>query len=140
MVVLALYALGNLDFLRATGTWHPLVRCLSRRKSTGNFGVFWETTSRYFYDPLYLTVTCSEFARGVQDMDFSGRCLLTDSVFNTSWFDSGCTFTSVYGGWSRLQKTADSPQLQFIFDRRHPLHTAVADFHGDVLNVHTEAC
>ena len=39
-------------------------------------------------------------------------------------------FTSVYGGWSRLQKTADSPQLQFIFDRRHPLRTAVADFHG----------
>ena len=29
------------------------------------FGVFWETTSRYFYDPLYLTVTCSDFARGV---------------------------------------------------------------------------
>ena len=80
MVVLALYALGNLDFLRATGTWHPLVRCLSRRRSTGKIGVFWETSSRFFYDPLYLTVTCSEFARGVQDYGFfwkkpSGRIL-----------------------------------------------------------------
>ena len=70
MVVLSLYALGNLDFLRATGTWHPLVGCLSRRRSTGNFGVFWETASRFFYDPLHLTVTCSEFARGEQDYGF----------------------------------------------------------------------
>ena len=35
----ALYALGNLDFLRATGIWHP-VRCLSRRRSTGKFQFF----------------------------------------------------------------------------------------------------
>ena len=78
----ALYALGNLDFLRATGIWHPLVRCLSRRRSTGKFGVFWEMPTRnyflrslvsgshlcgVFYDPLYLKVTCSEFARGVQN-------------------------------------------------------------------------
>ena len=47
MVVLALYALGNLDFLRATGIWHPLVRCLSRWRSTRKFGVFWEMTKRY---------------------------------------------------------------------------------------------
>ena len=46
MVVLSLYALGNLDFLRATGIWHPLVRCLSRWRSTRKFGVFWEMTTR----------------------------------------------------------------------------------------------
>ena len=91
MVVLALYALGNLDFPRATGTWHPLVRYLSRRRSTGKFGVFWETTLRYFYDPLFLTVTCSEFARGVQDYGFfwkmpSGRIPYSILL----GFDSGC--------------------------------------------------
>ena len=31
---------------------------------------FPETSSRFFYDLLYLTVTCSEFARGVQDYGF----------------------------------------------------------------------
>ena len=57
-VVLALYALGNLDFPRATGISHPLFRCLSRRRSTGKIGVFWEMTTRnYSYDPLYLAVT-----------------------------------------------------------------------------------
>ena len=43
----ALYALGNMDFLRATGIWHP-VRCLSRWRCTGNFG-FWEFTTRNFF-------------------------------------------------------------------------------------------
>ena len=69
---------------------------------------------------------------------FLGGAFWTDSVFNTSWFDSGCMFTSVFGGWSRLQKTADSPQLQFIFDRRHPFRTAVADFHGPDYSEPTE--
>ena len=56
-VVLALYVLGNLDFLRATGIWYP-VRCRSRRRSTGKFEVFWETTMRnYFCGPLHLAVT-----------------------------------------------------------------------------------
>ena len=50
--LLALYALGKLAFLRATGIWLPLVRCLSRRRSTGKLGVFWETTARY------CTVSC----------------------------------------------------------------------------------
>ena len=59
----ALYALGNLDFLRATGIWYLLVRCLSRRRSTGKFGVFWEMPTRnYFYGPLYLAVTCAVFS------------------------------------------------------------------------------
>ena len=63
VVVLTLYALGNLDFLRATGTWRPLVRCLFRRRSTGKFGVFWEITTRnYFYGPLYLAVTCAVYS------------------------------------------------------------------------------
>ena len=38
-------ALGNPDFLRAFGFWLPLVRCRSRPRSTGKFGVFWETNS-----------------------------------------------------------------------------------------------
>ena len=46
MVVLALYALGNLDFPRTPGIWHPLVRCLSRRRSTRTFGVFCEVPTR----------------------------------------------------------------------------------------------
>ena len=45
-VARAVYALGNLDFLRATGIWHP-VRCLSCRRNTGKFGVFWEFTTRH---------------------------------------------------------------------------------------------
>ena len=32
-VALALFAHGNLDFLRAHGIWHPLVRCRSRPRS-----------------------------------------------------------------------------------------------------------
>ena len=58
----ALYALGNLDFLRATGIWHH-VRCLSRRRSTGKFGVFWVFTTRnYFFSPLFLAVTCAVYS------------------------------------------------------------------------------
>ena len=57
--LLALCALGNLDFPRATGIWQLLVRCLSRRRSTGKFGVFWEMHVRnYFYGPMYLAFTC----------------------------------------------------------------------------------
>ena len=53
----------------------------------------------------------------------------TDPVFNTSWFASGCMYVSL----RRLVQTAEnwvSPQLQFTCGRRHPLRTAVADFHG----------
>ena len=83
----ALYALGNLDFLRATGIWHP-VRCLSCWRNTGKFRVFWEFTTRnYFYGPLYLAVTCAVYSTTRQSlvpsspleyksMDFSGRRLL----------------------------------------------------------------
>ena len=79
VVVLALYALGKLDFPQATGSWHPLVLCLSRWRRTGKVGVsvFWEFTTRNFSTaPLYLEVNCavysttrhlcSEFALGVQ--------------------------------------------------------------------------
>ena len=36
-VALALFAHGNRDFPRTPGIWHPLVRCLSRPRSTGQF-------------------------------------------------------------------------------------------------------
>ena len=59
--------LGNLVFLRATGIWHPLVRCLSRRRSTRKIWSFLGDDYAEIYDPLFLTVTCSVFACGVQD-------------------------------------------------------------------------
>ena len=139
----ALYALGNPDFLRTTGIWHP-VRCLSCQRNTGNFGVFWEFTTRnYFYGPLYLAVICAVYSTtrqslvpssplGVQEYGFfwktaSGML----SVFSSPWFDSGYMLgVSLRGLLFRLQKTADSWQLQFIVGRRHPLRSAEADPHG----------
>ena len=59
-----------------------------------------------FYDPGYLTVTCSDFARGVQDYGLFWKMIST------------------------LQKTAESLQLQFIDGRRHSLRYAEADSHG----------
>ena len=47
--------------------------------------------------------------------------------YSALWFNSGYIFMSVYGGWSRLQITADSPQLQFIAGHRHPVRAAEAD-------------
>ena len=139
--LLALYALGNLDFLRATGIWHP-VRCLSRRT-----GKFWSLGVHYaelflrplvsgshfygvFYDP---TASCSEFALGVQEYGYFWKTTSgMVSVFSTPWFDSGCMLDVSLRGLlaSTLQKTADSPQLQFIQGRRHPCLYADAVLYG----------
>ena len=101
-VMLALYALGNLDFLRATGIWHPLVRCLSRRRSTGKFGVSWETTARYFYVRPFVFGSHLFGVRlwSTRLLTFVENDFWMDSVFITTWVDSGYMFTSVYGGFS----------------------------------------
>ena len=51
-----------------------------------------------FYGPLYLTVTCSEFARGVQDYGLSWEMTSGRTVFS-SWFNTGYMFTSVSRGF-----------------------------------------
>ena len=62
---------------------------------------------------------------------FLGDDIWRYSVFSSIWFNTGNIITSVYGGlWFRLQKTAESPQLQFIYGRRRSLRTSEADFHG----------
>ena len=53
------------------------------------------------------------------------------SVFRSCWYNTGYISTSVSGVlWFRLQKTAESPQLQFIYGRRHSLRAAEALPHG----------
>ena len=48
MVVLALYASGNLDFLRTTGTWHPpLFGACHAGGTQENLEFFWDTTTQY---------------------------------------------------------------------------------------------
>ena len=80
----------------------------------------WQSLCGVFYDP---TVSCSEFALGVQEHGFFWKT--TSGMvfeFSTPWFDSGY----MLGGSLRrlsastLQKTLDSSQLQFIEGRRHP--------------------
>ena len=54
------------------------------------------------------------------------------SVCSTPWFDSGYMLGVSLRGLlsSTLQKTAESPHLQFIDGRRHSLRYAEADSHG----------
>ena len=87
-VMLALSALGNLDFLRTPGISHAPVWCLLSLRSRKN----WSSGDdcAVLYGVLCLTVTCSEFARGVQDYGFLEVDFWTASVFSASWFDSGC--------------------------------------------------
>ena len=58
------------------------------------------------------------------------------SVCSTPWFDSrymlGVSLRGLLA--STLQKTADSPQLQFFDGRRHSLRYAEADSHGPVVD------
>ena len=50
----------------------------------------------YFLRPLYLTVTCSEFATGVHDYGFFWEMASWFiSVFSSCWFNTGYMFTSV---------------------------------------------
>ena len=65
---------------------------------------------------LYLTVTCSEFARGVQDYGLFWK-------LTSGWIPSsallGCTVDTCVRQvtealWFRPQKTAEFPQLQFM--------------------------
>ena len=82
-----------------------------------------------FYIPW--TVTCSEFASGVQDYGFSGRWhpgLFPYSAPVGSTLDT-CLRQFLEACGSDC-KTAESPQLQFIFGRRHSLRDAEADFLG----------
>ena len=55
----------------------------------------------------------------------------------------GSTVDACHVSSRRLVQTAQtavSPQLQFIFGRRHPLRFAVADFHGpDCLSDHRDS-
>ena len=92
---------------RVVRTWKPglstshwyLVRCLTRRRSTGNFGVFWEITMRnYFYGPLYLSGVPLE----VRVFGFFWKMTSGISVCSTPWFDSGYTLgVSLQRPWSR---------------------------------------
>ena len=50
----------------------------------------------YFYDPSYLPVTCSVFARGVQDYGLFWEKTSRYAGFSASWFNSGYMSTSVY--------------------------------------------
>ena len=122
----------------------------------------------YFLRPLYLTVTCSEFATGVHDYGlFWETASAFIPVFSTIWFDSGYMCLSVYGGvglagcdapravflrgfqalmrcfmagmdqqeqFVSMPKTAESPQLQFIYGRRHSLRYAEVDSHGPAVD------
>ena len=93
-----------------------------------------------FYDP---TVSCSEFAIGVQEYGLfrktnSGMV----SVFITPWFDSGYMLGVSLRGLlaSTLQKTADSPQLQFIEGSRHPcLYAGAVPFGPDCPENHRDS-
>ena len=49
----------------------------------------------YFYNPSYLAVTCSVFARGVQDYGLFWEKTSRYAVFSASWFNSGYMSTSV---------------------------------------------
>ena len=67
-------------------------------------------------DLLYLTVTCSEFARGVQDCGLFWK--LTSGWIPYSallgWTVDTCVRQVTEALWFRLQKTAEFPQLQFM--------------------------
>ena len=94
-VALARSALGDLDFPRTPSIWHALLRCMSRLRSTGNL-VLLGADSRFFYEPSYLTVTCSAFAFGVQDYGLSWEKTSGNAVFSASWFNNGYMFLPVY--------------------------------------------
>ena len=58
------------------------------------------------------------------------------SVCSTPWFDSGYMLGVSLRGLlsSTLQKTAESPQLQFLDGRRHSIRYVEADSHGPALD------
>ena len=89
-----------------------------------------------FYDHLYLTVTCSAFALGVRVFGFFWKMTSGISVCSTPWSTVDTCLASVYEGFlaSTLQKTAESPQLQFFDGRRHSLRYAEADSHGPAVD------
>ena len=99
-------------------------------------------------DPLYLAVTCSVFACGVQDYGlFLGDHFRTVSVCNTPWFDSGYMFgvglRTLF--WFSLKKTAwifrsGSPTLVVDIscggaevDSHGPLTTEIPQFTFDMV-------
>ena len=132
--LLALYAFGNLDFLRVTGIWQLLVRCSSCLPTRNYFyGPLYlaVTCAVYSTTPLYLTVTCSGLALEYEFFGFFWKMTCGISVFSTPWFDSGYMLGVSFRGLlaSTLQKTAKSPQLQFFDGRRHSLRSAEADCH-----------
>ena len=49
-----------------------------------------------FYGPSYLAVTCSVFARGVQDYGLFWENSSGYAIFSASWLNSGYMSTSVY--------------------------------------------
>ena len=89
------------------------------------------------YDPLYVTVTCSEFALGVRVFGFFWKMTSGISVCSTPWFDSRYMLAvSLQRLGPELQKTAVSTQLQFIAGHRHLFRSAEAvplgpDFSAD---------
>ena len=82
-----------------------------------------------FDDPLYLTVTCSEFA---QDYGFFWK--LTSGWIPYSallgWTVDACLRQVTEALWFRLQKILEFPQLQFMIVVDFSCRGADADSHG----------
>ena len=80
----------------STGIWHPLVRCLSRQRSTGKFGVLWVTTTRnYFYGPLYLAVTGAVLLLACRAQESGFFRELTSDLFPHSALMLGSTVATI---------------------------------------------
>ena len=66
----------------------------------------------------------------VEGYGFLEDAFCTDSVFNTSWFDSGCMSRQFTEAGLDCPNCGFSAVADVFFGRRHPLRFAVADFHG----------
>ena len=102
-VALAWFALGNLDFPRTPGIWHPLVRCLSRPTSTGKkefLGDDFVSTTPCTWQSLVLCLSrCSpEKHRNPDLTEMSSVSVSALSAY--AWNVSGYKFVSVHGGVS----------------------------------------
>ena len=82
----------------------PLLSCLMLLvRQCRKLWIFRSCRSRYFYDPLYLAVTCSAFACGVQDYGLfwkmtSGRFLF--SILLGSTVDTCCVSLRRLSAWT----------------------------------------
>ena len=84
----------------------PLLSCLMLLvRQCRKLWIFRSSRSRYFYDPLYLAVTCSAFACGVQDYGLSWKMtsgrflfsiLLGSTVDMLRQFTEACWFLRLF--------------------------------------------